>query len=221
MIKILFITVSFIGLAHLAVSQKVNLLYNKSLPQAVYAAERLEKSLLEQGYSLKEEQADYMISLAVDAQNLGSETYSILPEEREITITGGDASGVIYGSLSMVEDLRNGMPLQNIKARSESPNLPFRALKFNLPWDPYRPGYAKELHRETCRDVRFWESFLDMMAENRFNALTLWNLHPFTFMIKPKNFPEASPFTDEEMKEWQDLYRNIFRMAKERGIDTY
>ena len=220
--KILFcLIVCFIGLAHLAFSQGVSLLYDTSLPQAVYAANRLERSLLDRGYLLKEEQVHYMISLAVDARNLGSEEYSILPDGNKITVTGGDESGLIYGSLSMVEDLRNGIPLQKIKARSESPNLPFRALKFNLPWDPYRPGYAKELHRETCRDVRFWEEFLDMMAENRFNVLTLWNLHPFTFMIKPKNFPEASPWNDKEMKEWQDLYRNIFRMAKERGIETY
>ena len=219
--KLLSFIVYFIGLAHLAFSQGVSLVYDNSLPQAKYAAERLEKSLLEQGYLLKEEQADFIISLAVDAGNLGSEAYAILLDGKEITVTGGDESGLIYGSLSLVEDLQNGIPLQNIKARSESPNLPFRAIKFNLPWDSYRQSEALDLHTETCRDLKFWEEFLDMMAENRFNALTLWNLHPFTFMIKPKNFPEASPFTDQELKEWQHLYSNIFRMAKERGIDTY
>ncbi len=69
--------------------------------------------------------------------------------------------------------------------------------------------------------MKFWEAFLDMMAENRFNALTLWNLHPYTFLIKPKNFPEASPWNDEEMNKWKKLFSGIFRMAKERGIDTY
>ena len=34
-----------------------------------------------------------------------------------------------------------------------------------------------------------------MMVENRFNAISLWTLHPFTYMIRPKNFPEASPWT--------------------------
>jgi hypothetical protein len=60
-----------------------------------------------------------------------------------------------------------------------------------------------------------------MMVENRFNTLTLWNLHPYTFMIKPKNFPEASPWSDQEMQTWKKLFGSIFRMAKERGIDTY
>ena len=60
-----------------------------------------------------------------------------------------------------------------------------------------------------------------MMVENRFNAFTLWTMHPFTYMIRPTNFPEASKWTDAEFAEWQHLYREIFRMAKERGLDTY
>ena len=40
-------------------------------------------------------------------------------------------------------------------------------------------------------------------------------------MIRPKNFPEASPFNDAEMKEWKTLFSGIFRMAKERAIDIY
>lgn len=219
--KKILLFIVFIGLAHLTFSQSVSLLYDHALPQTKYAAQMVEKSLLERGYSLKETPSDYVISLAVNAGKLGSEAYAIVPEGKKITITGGDERGLIYGSLSLAEDLKNGIPLQKIKARSESPNLPFRAIKFNLPWDSYRHSQALDQHTETCRDLNFWKEFLDMMAQNRFNALTLWNLHPFTFMIKPKNFPEASPFNDQEMAEWRTLYQNIFRMAKERGIDTY
>lgn len=210
-----------IGLTQLAVSQNVHLQYDKSLLQAAYAGRQLEQALLKHGYLLKEKQSDYTINLAINAGNLGSEAYSVICDGKTVTVTGGDERGLIYGSLSLVEDLSNGLPLKKIKARTESTKLPFRAIKFNLPWDAYREGYAMDLHTETCRDANFWEAFLDMMVANRFNALTLWNLHPFTYMIKPKNFPEASPFTDKEMKEWKDLYNRIFRMAKERGIDTY
>lgn len=209
------------GSVQIAFSQSVNLLYSKGLPQAVYAAGKLQESLLSQGYSMKEAKADYTVSLAIDSVNLESEAYSITAKEKEITITGGDESGVIYGSLALAENLRNGTPLQKVKASTEKPNYPFRAIKFDLPWDTYRHSPALDLHYETCRDVKYWEKFLDMMVENRFNALSLWNLHPYPFMIKSKNFPEATPFNDQEMKEWQDLHHSIFRMAKERGIDTY
>ena len=60
-----------------------------------------------------------------------------------------------------------------------------------------------------------------MMAENRFNVLSFWSMHPYTYMIRPKNFPEACPFNDAELAEWQKLWRGIFAMAKERGIETY
>jgi hypothetical protein len=59
------------------------------------------------------------------------------------------------------------------------------------------------------------------MVENRFNTVSLWNLHPFTYMVQPKSFPKASPWSEREFREWQHLYREIFRMAKERGLDTY
>ena len=60
-----------------------------------------------------------------------------------------------------------------------------------------------------------------MMAENRFNVLTLWSLHPFTYVIRPKNFPEASAFSDAELAEWRRLWSGMFAMAKARGIETY
>jgi hypothetical protein len=40
-------------------------------------------------------------------------------------------------------------------------------------------------------------------------------------MITPENFPEASPFSPEEMDEWKKLHHEIFRMAAERAIDVY
>lgn len=213
----------FITNTHSSFSQKVYLLYDESLPQAEYAAGMVKKALLEQEYSILDTRTgyDYLISIGVNSVNLESEAYTIIPEGKIITIYGGDNRGMIYGSLSLAESLGNGNPLQNITHNSESPHHLLRAIKHNTPWYSYRPSSALDQHYETVRDVKYWEAFLDMMAKNRFNSLSLWNLHPFVFMIKPKNFPEASPFNDEEMEEWQHLHREIFRMADERAIDTY
>lgn len=219
--KILFFAICFLLFIHLAVSQTFFIRHDKSSPRMRYAADRLGKTLLSKGYLLKDQTPDFVINLSLDPGNLVKEAFSILITGKIISIKGGDENGLLYGSLSISEDIRNGIPLQEIKAKSESANLPFRAIKFNLPWDSYRKSYAISLHEETCKDLNFWSEFLDMMAENRFNALSLWNLHPFTYMIKPKNFPEATPFSDKEMKEWHYLYSGIFSMAKERGIDTY
>lgn len=201
-------------------SQSVSVLFDNTSPIQNYAATTLQQSVLKKGYSIKKSGASYLINFLIN-KKLGSEAYSLERGSQKITITGGDDKGILYGALSLAEDLRNGITLQNIKTKAEAPKLPFRAIKFDLPWDTYRHSYALDLHSETCKDINYWKAFLDMMAENRLNVLSLWNLHPYVYLIKPKNFPEASPFTDAEMKEWQTLFQGIFKMAKERGIDTY
>ena len=215
------VTVLLMIISQHAFSQNVSLLTQGQSPQINYAAGVLRKSLVANKYILKEGLTEYTIRLVVDDKRMSSESYSITIAGKTITITGGDDRGILYGSLALTEELNSGIALQKIKASSEQPKLPFRAIKFNLPWNAYREGLAMELHLETCRDTLYWRSFLDMMAENRFNTLTLWNLHPFPFMMRAKNFPKASPFSDSELLEWQNLYHAIFRMAKERGIDSY
>jgi hypothetical protein len=46
-------------------------------------------------------------------------------------------------------------------------------------------------------------------------------LHPFNYLVKTQKYPEACGFTDEEMAEWEIFWHTLFRMAKDRGIETY
>nr|WP_208493137.1 glycoside hydrolase family 20 zincin-like fold domain-containing protein [Spirosoma utsteinense] len=218
MILLLLIGVSFSGTA-----QRVFIQQGDPSRQRAYAAAQLAKALTARGYTLTTDakQAGYTIQLAPINQQLGAEAYRIERQGNRLTVTGGDPGGLIYGSLSIVEELQNGTPLPKLTARQEKPHLPLRAIKFDLPWDTYRHSAALDLHYETCRDTLYWQAFLDMMVTNRFNALSLWNLHPYTFMIRPTNFPKATPFDDRQLNEWQTLFRTIFRMARDRGIDTY
>ena len=219
-------TISFVvsllcGCFSFGLSQPVKIVYNKTSPQANYAGEILEKVVTEKGYTLSSSKASIVITIATNFKRLEEEEYIIRKDGNNITITGGTTRGMIYGCLSLAEQLRNGNRLEKIRTQGEKHHYPFRAIKFDLPWDTYRHSDALDLHYETCKDLDYWKAFLDMMVENRLNALSLWNLHPYTFMIRPKNFPEASPFTDAELKEWQDLFHGIFRMAKERDIEIY
>jgi len=149
------------------------------------------------------------------------EGYQLLKQKEDIYIVGGDERGLMYGILDLRDHLKYGKQLASLEPKLENPHFPFRAIKFNLPWSSYRVGESLQLHYQTVRDTTFWEPFLDMMVDNRFNALTLWNLHPFTFMIQPEGFPEAIQYTGGEFAEWQKFWRTLFRMAKERGIETY
>ena len=204
-------------------AREVYILHNEDSPRAAYAARELSEALTASGHRILPEQGQsaLVISLAVNSIRLDSEAFSIIPDANLITVYGGDERGMIYGALAVAEMLRNGRPIEELEPTEERPNLEFRGIKFNLPWETYRPSSALDQHYDTARDLKFWEAFLDMMVENRFNAISLWNLHPYTFMIKPRNFSEASPWSEEELAEWQELYRGIFSLAKERGLDTY
>lgn len=204
-------------------AEDVSILHDGTVPQHAYAARKLRESLLRAGYAVRPERSGnhHLVSLAVHSARLGPEAFSISRQGRVTTVLGGDDRGLIYGTLALAERVRNGEPLADVQTPAQAPKLPFRAIKFNLPWDTYRPSSALDQHFATVRDLRYWESFLDMMVENRFNTISLWNLHPFTYMVRPRNFPEASPWSDREVGEWQQLYRGIFRLAKERALDTY
>lgn len=211
-----------------AENNKVVILHDSTSPQFFYAARKLEDALRKAGYTLqdkhtriKNENYDYMISLALHPARLEPEAFSIIPQDKVITIYGGDKRGMIYGALALAEALGNGIALNKVIAQEQKPHLEFRGIKYNLPWETYRPSSALNQHQQTAKDLEYWEAFLDMMVENRFNVVSLWNMHPYTFMIQPENFPEASPWSEKEFKKWQHLYREIFRMAKERELDTY
>jgi hypothetical protein len=190
--------------------------YNQQSTKQRYALERLAEALKKDAGA-----KTFQLVFSTDTVKYGIEDFAISRTGNRITLAGGSDRAIIYAALSLAEDVRNGIPLKKSTAKKEKAFLPLRAIKYDLPWDSYRHSYALEQHNETCRDTAYWKTFLDMMVDNRFNSLTLWNLHPYTFLIKPTNFPEASPWTAAEMKAWQTLFHSIMRMAAERAVDVY
>ncbi len=148
----------FFAFIQTVTSQTVAINFDKTSSQQRYAALQLENALKEKGYKLSLMPAAFQIDLSLLA-NLGTESFSIKKEKQIIHITGGDERGLIYGCLSLAEDIGNGISLNNCKTKNEKPFLAFRAIKYDLPWDTYRHSYALELHDQTCRDTSYWRSF--------------------------------------------------------------
>jgi hypothetical protein len=140
---------------------------------------------------------------------------------KTILLISKNQEGAVYGMMDLWESIQSGMYPLEIQDRIFNPAFEYRIVKFNLPWSPYRESPATEIHTHISRDLSFWEKFLDMMVENRLNVLSLWNNHPFPFLIKSENFPKANSFSDTEMEEWQTFWKSLFRMAKLRGIQTF
>ncbi|SDW32041.1 hypothetical protein SAMN05444411_101476 [Lutibacter oricola] len=169
----------------------------------------------------EKQEADIIVSVN-EAENLKPEGFILTRNsEGKLEIVGKDTNGAMYGIFDVAEQLSFGKNFQNLKEKTINPSLKNRFVKFNLPWSPYRKGEVISQHEETCRDTLYWKSFLDMMATNRLNVLSLWNLHPFTDMIKPEKYPEASSLSDSELAERKQFWKTVLQMAKERGIQTY
>src|SRR5690606_1505543 len=151
-------------------AQKVAIHYDNENIQAAYAARTLEKTLGHTGYELSAGRTDpdYTIQLELNKKTLGAEAFAIVPEGKIITVQGGDNRGLIYGTLALAGTLENGASPGKIKKVKEAPNLEFRGIKYNLPWETYRPSSALDQHLETAKDLKYWEAFLDMMVRNRF-----------------------------------------------------
>jgi hypothetical protein len=224
--SLLIISIILVSCAH---QESINIFYDSDSAVLSYGAERLADHLRSGGFKVGEGQAGKsaatQIVILCDKDHphadIAPEGFRISHQDDTITITGSTSRGCLYGIMDLLEQIGPSNDLNRIVDKQVDPALSFRAIKFNLPWSPYRPGPATDLHMETCRDLAFWESFLDMMVENRFNALTLWNTHPFPYMIRARNFPKATPFSDEELDEWRSFWKTLFRMARARGIETY
>ena len=205
--------------------------YSDKIPQQNFAVEKL-KEVISISQTRNPDKADIIVITSEKLcktqdilsyyKNAAKEGYSIKKfPVGKVSVIASDQTGAMYGILDLAEQFQMGKTISTIEEKSINPEYPFRAIKFNLPWDSYRRHESLQLHYKTVKDLKFWKAFLDKMAENRFNALTLWNLHPFPYMINLKKFPEACPFTDKEMKEWQHFWHNLFQMARDRGIKTY
>ncbi len=120
------------------------------------------------------------------AQN-GESTYAVL---------GADAAGAMYGGLDIAEAIRLNQ-LANLTNGEHTPRIGNRGIKFNIPLDARTPSYsdAADSAQQNIPEMwsmDFWREFLDEMARDRYNVLSLWNLHPFPSMVKVPEYPDVA-----------------------------
>lgn len=132
--------------------------------------------------------------------SLGWQCYAIRlkdkGKQKNIYILAGDKTGAMYGGLDVAEALRI-RTINTLAASDNKPYLDRRGIKFNIPLDLRTPSYtdpsdAAQQNIPNVWDKSFWATYLDEMAVNRYNVLSLWNLHPFPSMVKIPEFPDVA-----------------------------
>lgn len=106
---------------------------------------------------------------------------------------GNDLTGTMYAGLELAETIRL-YGISGIKEIDCEPFIEKRGLKYNIPLDARTPSYsdagsAAQHNIKTMWEMDYWKEFIDELARNRYNVISLWNPHPFPHLIKLHDYP--------------------------------
>ena len=204
-------------------------------PQTQFAADEIALSLEERGIGLSDVDPQWTIRFVLNSRILGEQCYHVEVLGRIIEITGGDERGLMYGGLEVAEQIK----LYGIAGVKESTGEPFvftRGTKFNIPLDMRTPSYSDagdsaQQNIDDMWDIGFWHKYIDDLARNRYNTITIWSLNPFPSMVKVPEYPDialddvwrANSVTDKGKGNATDMvrpeYYNDYTVIKKITID--
>lgn len=218
----------------------------KSSPRVKFGAEKLAQALSSNGYEVKLIQRDQiphkkgLIIIGIT----GDELLSALPtptkfvskqsvkegfniayaKNKNLVITGTDHSGALYGCLELADEIKAKGKLPEQISLTDQPEMVLRGTCIGLQKPDYLPGrdvYEYPYTPESFPwfyDKELWLRYLDMMVENRYNSLYLWNGHPFSSLIRLKDYPYAVEVDDATLKKNEEVFRFLTEEADKRGI---
>ncbi|ACB77806.1 carbohydrate-binding protein [Opitutus terrae] len=132
-------------------------------------------------------------------------------EPRRTWIIAPDSAGLMYGGLETAELIRT-RGLEAITDRDSNPHFAERGVKFNLPLDARTPSYtdasdSAQQNIATVWDLGFWHDFIDRLARDRYNLISLWNLHPFPSLVRVPEYPDvALADVQRSTAKWDEFY---------------
>lgn len=141
-----------------------------------------------------------------------------------IIVAGYDASGVLYGAEELCDRIRaaHALPAEldfedhpQLKIRGaviglQRPELTYDDAEYDYPYTPQQfPWFY---------DKAAWLRYLDTLAEQRMNALFLWNGHPFTSLLRLPRYPEAQELPTAQLEQNIAMFHWLTTEADKRGI---
>ncbi len=173
-----------------------------------------------------------------DVGPLGEQEYAIRvtgnTSNRCCWAIGRDRVGAMYGGIHLGE-LVKAFGLDSINDKDHSPYIAKRGIKFNIPLDERQPshddrGTSAQSNIIHMWDFAFWTEYLDLLARQRYNVLSLWNQHPFPSMVRLTDYPDVAlddvynksgKVKELTIEEKIDLWKRIMDHAYDRGIELY
>jgi hypothetical protein len=228
-------------------AQKTIVVSTENHVRVRFGAERISKALAKLNYSIKIEQKDKigsignLIAIGVFSDKLfvnhlpaeiknkistkKKEGFHIYTSKNGIIyIIGNDASGALYGCIELADQIKSNGKLPLQLTISDQPEMVLRGTCIGLQKPDYLPGhdvYEYPYTPETfpwLYDKALWIKYLDMMVENRYNSLYLWNGHPFSSLLRLKDYPYAVEVNEATLKKNEEIFQFLTTEADKRGI---
>jgi hypothetical protein len=141
-----------------------------------------------------------------------------------LVVLGFDNSGALYGCMNLIDQINSTGMLPAVISLTDQPEMVLRGTCIGVQKPDYLPGrdvYEYPYTPESfpwLYDKALWIKYLDMMVENRYNSLYLWNGHPFSSLVRVKEYPDAVEVDGATFKKNEEMYRFLTAEADKRGI---
>jgi hypothetical protein len=225
-------TITFAVACAASFAAPVNVVTAKgATPREMYGADKLREAL----EGVQAEHGAHVLAAVRSAPELAKfdlprfwpqaeEAFEIKQVGKTWVVTGSDPSGVLYGELELADRVRAAKELPEGIDDMEHPVLKLRGTcigmqKQEITYDDaeYDYLYTRE-NFPFFYDKAAWTNYLDMLAEERYNALYLWNGHPFTSLLKLPKYPEAQELPTAQLDENIAMFKWLTAEADRRGI---
>ena len=139
-------------------------------------------------------------------------------------VCGGDDAGALYGCLELSERIGRERELPRDLAFGDAPVYKLRGPAVGLQKtkiEPPRLTYEYPITPERFPwfyDKGMWTRYIDMLLRMRCNVLYIWSGHPFSSLVKLKDYPEALEVTEEEFKKNREIFEWLTTECDRRGI---
>lgn len=167
----------------------------------------------------------FPVSIVKKASTSGKEGFSVsYDQDGTLYIIGADHSGTLYGCLDLTDKIAENKVLPAKLSYTDHPEMVLRGTCIGLQKPDYLPGHDVYEYPYTeesfpwLYDKKLWIKYLDMMVENRYNSLYLWNGHPFSSLLRLKEYPYAVEVDDATLKKNEEIFRFLTSEADKRGI---
>ncbi|MFV0564714.1 MAG: glycoside hydrolase family 20 zincin-like fold domain-containing protein [Flavobacteriaceae bacterium] len=209
---------------------QVTIVVDESQPRHVFGADKLQEALHEKGFQVEraaqipDDETGHVVVLSENKNLTQKESFKIHTINNSIYVEGADASGALYGALKLTDMVREGGTLPQEIDLQDAPEMVLRGTVIGVQKMEYLPGRAVYEYPYTPENFpwfynkELWIDYLDMMVENRYNSLYLWNGHPFASLVKLKDYPFAVEVSDEDFKKNEAIFKFITEEANKRGI---